>query len=389
MRRPIQFLLAIVSLIFACEDQGVDPTRSDSQPTLALFVGLDGGTNRSGLWTLDADSLNPLDSLTTSGPPFSLVSSFSGEIYYSVWISYLPNFQYSYDLYAIHARPLSIVSRKTVTASSYGLASDKDQHFLLVYFIGVETIDRQTLSMVRRDTSVGFVFHATPSRKENKVFLTRVSNVFKGIVEYDIPSANIERTIEVADSSRRKNMEPADLIISPDGNFAFFSVFNHSLSGGGYNSFFHIDLSSGNVLSEHRCGAFAQLVVSPDGKKVYLSDPAGYLYGFFGSDDILVYDVASRTMSVFLDKPIDLGLVGSMFISDKMQVHPDGSSIYISLRGGENVKSRDGRQVHIIKVDIGSKKLLQSFSLPVDSSGSPNRSITMIKLSTYPRVGLR
>jgi DNA-binding beta-propeller fold protein YncE len=373
-------LEAILLLFSGCKNNPVwsPPTLDGGQ---ALYVSLDGGNNNAGLWIIDPNSLELIDSLGTGqGVPSTLEFSPDYRTWYSSWTEYPSRQSY---LFAVDNTTISIVQRVPVGIAPIYFTLKKDKDILIGYSSPyLKFYDRSTLSLFREDTSHATVWHLKPSITQSKLYLTEADEtMFTGLTIFSLDSFAVEKVIPVADTSRQKVMEPADLAISTDDKYAFLSVFNwHGL--GGYNSLFVVDLAQSKVIGEYTTGAFAQLCLSPDGRYVYISDPAGYKYMMSYSNEILRYDIATHSMEVFT-RLNELGLSGSVFTTDKIVIASDNRTMFISVSG--DVKNPVGGILQILKMDASTRKVLNSFSLPLDSLGRITQMITNLKIAVHSK----
>jgi hypothetical protein len=372
--------VAAVVLQMSCKDSGTGPV--DYLPeNLALYVSLDGGSNNAGLWVLDANTLQLVDSLGTGqGVPWTVEFSPNYEIAYSIWREYPSNQEF---LHSIETRSMAVISKALISPPIPFLGADRKKNMLIAYgSTSTRFYNREELSLLRDDTTLA-VWQMESSKLESKVYMTRnLNRVFAGIQTLDLDAFELGRIIPVADSLRQRRMQPVSLAISPDDRFAFLSAFNWR-GGGGYNSFIVVELSTGTVIGEHECGAFAQLGVSPDGRYVYITDPAGYLYQMPFTNQILRYNVNSRSMEVFVSLS-DLELGDTVFKPDKILVAPDNRTIYVSLWAAGS-KNREGKRVQLLKIDAHTRKIIGTFSLPLDENGNVTQHIRNVRFGYRPK----
>ena len=368
-------LIIVAMLLAGCEDFGTGP---GPVPPIDqdLYVSLDGGNNNAGLWVLDANTLELIDSLGTGrGVPFSIEFSPDQRWLYSIWQEYPSRETY---LSCVDIIEMSVVQRTLVNPSRPYLSTSADHAMLIAHGgAAMAFFDRATLGPLREDTSSYLVWQVKPSSNERKLVFTRSSmTMFEGLAVFDVDSFRIQRTIPLADSSAQQKMEPADLAISPNGKYAFVSVFNWR-GLGGYNSLFVVDMVGNRIVGEMQTGAFAQLGMSPDGSSVYVSDPAGYLYSMPATNRILRYDAPTNSLQVFVTLS-DLGLTGSSLITDKIVVASDNRTVFVTVGG--DVKDAKGQHVSILKIDAFTRRILETFSLPVDGYGNTTQTIRNITL---------
>jgi hypothetical protein len=277
---------------------------------------------------------------------------------------------------------MSIVQKALVDPPSPFITIDKSRETLIAYAASATKFyDRQTMAMLFVDTALSSVWQIVPSHVQNKLFITQsINGAFTGITIFNLDAFSIDKVISVADSLRQMRIEPACLAVTPDENYAFLSAFIW-LGGGGYNSLFVIDLKKNIVIGEYNCGAFAQVSISQDGQYCYLSDPAGYLRQMPHTNAILRYDIKRHSLETFLTLS-QLNLSGSVFITDKVVVAGDNRTIFITVNG--DVRTRDGKRVHLLKLDGLTKAILSTFSLPTDDRGYINQEIKNLRFGLYP-----
>ncbi len=377
-----------ISIIFVCCISlfGACYTDEPSLPTLpegtAMFMCVDGGDNNAGLWILDANTLELLDSFNTgSFPPQSAVISPDGDEWYSAWSLRQGVLGYESRLFAVGLYSKNI--RKTEQISHRAIVADKEKRFLVGYGeeAPVEIFERPSLALTRT-VSLPRIYTAFSSPTLPTLYMVASENAAKpgSVFVYDLASFSVVNVIPVVDTTRF--IDPAAVAVSPDDKYLFLSAFNW-VGGGGYNSFFMVDLTTGNTVTEQACGAFAQLSVTPDGKYVYISDPAGYLYQMNRTETILRFNVANRRMETFVNLRHDLGLEGSVFISDKMLIASDNRTMFVSVDG--DISYGGESPIHLMKVDMNSKKIAGVFSLPKNSQGYITNRIVSLTIDTYSK----
>jgi hypothetical protein len=373
--------LAVLVMNRGCKDSGVGPV--DNLPAdLALYLSLDGGSNNAGLWILDANTLQLVDSLGTGqGVPWTVEFSPDHEMLYSIWTEYPSRIHY---LHAVDNRSLSVV-RKIRIAQPQRLVTDKTKAYLITYpDRPIEVYNRESMTLVHKDTTIETAWQIVASANHQRLYMAidYSDREFQGIAVYNLTTFRVERIISVAHYERQRRMQPAALAISPDDRYAFLSAFNWR-GGGGYNSFIVVELSTGTVIGEYDCGAFAQLGVSPDARYVYITDPAGYLYQMPFTNQILRYNVNSRSMEVFVSLS-DLELGDTVFKPDKILVAPDNRTIYVSLWAAGS-KNREGKRVQLLKIDAHTRKIIGTFSLPLDENGNVTQLIRNVRFGYRPK----
>lgn len=363
------FVICCLLFVGSCRERVVPPP--DKPPYIpplpddvALYVSIDDWEG-VGLRVLNANSLELVDSLITKpGVPWTIEFSPDYENLYSIWHG-IPS--YIHNIYSVKLPTLEVTNRVQLKYSKHALAKSADERYLVAYGInGMDIFDRQTLSLVLQDTSdfYGKSSRIAASRNHNKIYFTRWQNrPCVGFGVYDLDSLKVTDTLTIFDKTMYPGLEDVDLVVSPDDKFMFFSAFNWR-GGGGFNSFFVINISEKRIIAKYPCGPFARLAVSPDGKSVYISKAGWTLYIFpTVHHPMYRYDVETNTLSTFLKRGGSTGIA----IAD------DNRTIFIS----------DFSQIQ--KVDALSGTIFGYYTLPLDSLGQLTSHIRNIRLGKYPR----
>lgn len=357
------FIATMLLIQFSCIDSIIEPDNLPPPPPLpddvALYVSMDG--EGAGLWILNANSLELVDSLITKpGVPWTIELSPDCNTWYSSW-----GRGTSYALYSGDVHPIVIRNSVQLLYSKYAIASNVDQKYLVAYgYKGIDVFERTTLTLIKSDTSLGEYSRITNSKKANKLYFTYwpTNSQLAGFGVYDLDSMKVTDVIEVFNSEKYPGLQDADLIVSPDDRFLFFSAWNWR-GGGGFNTFFVIDITQKKIVGEFSCGPFAQLSVSPNGKSVYISKAGFNLYPFPPNNHRMYrYDIPTNTMNDFLYRGGSTGI----------EIADDNRTIFVS----------DFKEIS--KVDAFTKKITKRFTIPLDSLGSFTNGIRNIKLGKYP-----
>lgn len=345
---------------------------------LALFASIDG--NWTGIQVFNANSLQLIDSFQTSGGvPFHIDLSADYQTWYSVWAPAV----YDYTLFAIDARSKNILNQRRPTGIS--LTSAMTKGFLITYGARRQFWNHVDFSLVHEDSTDRIDLRMVVSPDERKLYSiykrlgAPAGRSLDGIMVYQLDQFQVERTFSIADSLRQRKMQEADLKISPDGRYLFITVFNWGQRW--YGSFHAIDLTTDQVVAEYPCGKFSQMAVSPNGRYVYITDPAGYLYEMQPTGHLLRYDILARTMEVFIDWiPYNL-TGGGRLITDQVVIAPDNRTMFLTTFN--DGQTSDGKTIGIMKVDLRTKSILGIYEMPKDHRGYVTQIITRLKLGTY------
>jgi hypothetical protein len=360
-------LVIFISLaLYGCHDYGADPKDSSTPPPpplpddAALYVSMD-DADGIGLWILSANTLELIETMPTRpGVPWTIEFSPDYTTWYSCWGGM------NYSLYSGNVRPLAIQNSVPLQYSKHALVKSADQRYLVAYgYKGIDVFARANLNLVHQDTSsfFGQYSRVTASPKRDLIYFTRWENrQLIGFGIYDLDLLRVTDSLLLFDSIRYPGLEDADLVISPDDRFLFLSAWNWR-GGGGFNSFFVIDISQKRILAEYPCGQFARLAVSPDGKTVYISR-AGFNLYLFPPDNhrMYRYDVLANTINDFLNRGGSTGIVTA----------DDNRTVFIS----------DASEIK--KVDATTGVAFGTYSVPLDSLGYLTRLIRNIRLGKYP-----
>lgn len=370
-RRFLWFELASFCLLVltSCEDLGNDrpiPPPPPLPDDVALYVSMDG--EGAGLWILNANSLGLVDSMITKpGVPWTVEFSSAQSTWHSCW-----GRGTNYSLYSGDVHPLAVRNGVQLQYAKGAVVKSADESYLVAYgYKGIDVFERATLNLVYQDTSssLGQYSRIVASQSHNRVYFTRWENRhLVGFGVYDLDSLRVTDVLTVFDSTIFPSLEDVDLIVSPDDRFLFFSAWNWR-GGGGFGSFFVIDLIERRIASEFPSGAFSQLAISPDGRSVYIGDPGGYLYMFRNSRKVLRYDVQSNSMHV---------LLSSLGGTDRIAVAEDNRTVFIS--AWLSFQTPDGHSANVVKVDALSGQIIGSYAIPLDTLGRLTSNIRNIRL---------
>jgi hypothetical protein len=248
------------------------------------------------------------------------------------------------------------------------------------YGAGVTQIfDRLTFQLLRTD-SLGLLQWIVASPTQNTLYAIHQTyrESFTGILVYNLDSLRAEKTLRFDDFLAKV---PTDLAISPDGQYLFLTAFTW-MGFGGVGTFYAIDLTTERIVATYNCGSYSQIGLATDGKAVYLSDPAGYLYELPPTNQILRYDVGKRSIEVFIDGLAPLGLKGTRLVTDQIVIGPDSKTMFVAHVG--DAKTADGRDVHMAKLDLLTKRVLSVYSIPRDYRGYVTTRITRLRLAKRP-----
>lgn len=362
---------AVLFLFFvSCDvNDGEDPSLPLLPKDAAVYLSMDG--TEAGLWILDANTLELTDSMITApGVPWCVEFSPDNSIWYSSW-----GRGTNYNLYSSSLKPLSILNSTSLQTGNSFIVKSKSQNYLVAYISkGIEIFDRISLKPLKYDTAASFgeSSRVTPSHHTDIIFFTWVENLqIVGIGIYDLNSLEIIDTLRLFNDTQFYGLQDVDLIISNDDKYLFFSVFNwRGLSG--FGSFFVIDLFQRTLVKEYRIGAFSQLAISPDGKKVFISDPGGYLYNFPSSGKIWQYDVENQTMNILLN---------NLYYTDKITVAEDNRTLFITPVISFIMK--DGQRAWVVKVDAQNGQIKDYYPVFYDSTGYYTNNPRNIKMGQY------
>ncbi len=366
--------VAVVMLQMSCTSViAPDDIPGPLPDDLALFASFDG--NWAGIKVINPNTLTAVDSL-------------EGADRQPIRLAFSPNYQEWYftteqgtgarALYAIEVMSKSIL--RTVSTQGRLVTTDHQQRYLITYGgpAGIVQIyERLTFQILHTD-SLGPVYWSVASPTQNRIYIIAESATPFSIISYDLDSFAIEKVLTFGEFSGKT---PTALIISYDGRYLFLTTFTW-MGFGGVGTFYAIDLSTEAIIAKYDCGSYSQLGESPDGKYVYITDPAGYLYELFPTGRVLRYDVHNKTMEVFIDSFRDIGLTGGYAISDRVIIAPDNRTMFLTLGG--NLRTLDGRLVHMIKLDTHRKEILASYSIPPDHRGYITQRFVDLKLGKYP-----
>lgn len=344
-------LSIIITTSFSCSENIISPDNSSINNL--MYLGIEG--NSSGIWSYK--NLNKLDSLITEpGVPLSLVLSQDGSKIYSIWKS-----ENVYYLFQINSESLIIEkSIKIQTLNPFCLISH-DYKFIIIYGnSGFEIYNRNDLTLYYIDKNYGNTLSATLSKSQSFLYLSIWENrKFIGIDIFDLQTKEIIKSIRPFEITDSRTLQDVDIKVDDSDKYLFISAFNW-VGGGGFNLFFVVDLNNDLIISEYPTGAFAQLTKDNTGRYIYISDPAGFLYQFPRTNQILRYDIQNQKMEVYISlKNLDQ-IKANVFTSTYLSVNADNNFLYICVEG--DVKTKNDERVDIIIFNISTHKIEDTFS---------------------------
>ena len=374
------FLSTLLIVLSACDSEVVEPSNAFDDMSILLLK--DG--NPRGIWKLNAGTMNVTDSLITPRAPFKIEVMPNGLTFFSQW-GYEDN-PYRRIVHEIDLETLAVL--RTFEPSNYIeslkiTSVQNNYHIIMTYSISnnenlgvIDIIDYETLELVHSDT-VGYSTRVigVDSNSSNAYFWYRdKSNKFKGIAEFNTETFEIERFLFNDASILERPMDFSDFAIDPYGRFLYLTVFSWAYGG----SFFVIDTETGNVIGEHPCGGYSQIGVAPNGKYVFLSDPAGYLIELTPTNKMWKYDVDTKEYEIFIDGANSIGLNGTVFCTDNIEITHASKVMIVNVAG--DITTNYGKYVDLLKLNISSKNVFGYYSMPRDDNGRLTTTIHKIKL---------
>jgi DNA-binding beta-propeller fold protein YncE len=307
-------------------------------------------------WALDPNTLEPFSKMTTSHAIGSYVDRPDSAAAYGIVI---PLGSENGSLVQLNPITSQIVFIDSTRSSLFTV--DKDKKYLISYnWMGnpITIYDIQTKRKLHTDSSHGSeMCVASPVRNEiylagSKSTYNTQSRTFDRILIFDLTTFSV--TSEIPIGNRGK---PIDMQISPDGKTLFLTVGKSYQNG---DEFLVIDIDSRSFFQvQYRIGLDTQIGVNKTGDFVYLTDPVMSLVierGLPKTNRVLRYNVANRTMEVFIQNAAQLGLQGELRTQD-IWVAPDNRTIFIN--------TVTSNFVGIVKVDATTGRLIgksQNFS---------------------------
>lgn len=372
--RAVFFTALAVFLSFyllSCDDNGVGPV-SELPPLpdeAAVYLSMDG--TEAGLWILNANSLELIDSMITApGVPWTIEFSPDYNSWYSCWGRGV-----NYSIYSCDIDPLSIRNSVPLQYANSSLVKSMNEEYLVAYINkGIEVFERSTLSTITKDTSLSaFYTRVVMSKNSNRFYFTKWSkNNFLGFGIYDLDLMSVVDEIILFDDVQYVGLEDVDIAVSNDDRYLFFSSWTWQGGFGGYGSFFVIDLIQRKIIENHKVGAFSQLCVSPDGQSVYISDPGGYLYNFPSSGKVWRYDVKNNSMHILLN---------NLYNSNRITVAVDNRTLFVTPDLAFNLQN--GKRAWLVKVDALNGQIIDYYPVFYDSTGFFTNNPRNVRMGIY------
>lgn len=369
------FSTAIIAFLFlylsSCDDSGVGPV-NDPPPLpddAAVYLSMDG--TEAGLWILNANTLELIDSMITApGVPWTIEFSPDNNTWYSCW-----GRSADYSIYSCNLQPLTIKNRVQLLYAKSSLVKSYDEKYLIAYgYKGIDIFDRVSLSLTHQDTSSIFDSYSGLSYSQigKGVYFGLVENrEFVGFGIYSLDSMKVTETIRLFNSVNYPGLSDVDFVITQDGTFLFLSAWNWR-GFGGFGSFFIIDLAQKRIINEFQVGAFSQLAISPDGQSIYISDPGGYLFNLPSSGKVWRYDVKSSSIHV---------LINNLYYSDRITVAEDNRTLFITPDVAFDLQN--GEKAWLVKADALNGQILDYYPVSYDSTGFYTNNPRNVRMGKY------
>ncbi len=341
-----------------------------------------------GVWVFNPQNLEVKDTIVT-GSSWSINLSPTYRNLYSAWRDNEISKAYSIDV-----KTKEIVNSRTIWNQHIELDRTGKRLISMGNNYGIQVLDSQTFEILYegektiRNFSSGII--ASPVKDEFYALIYKEDKSgVVGLMVFDLESFSIKSIIPITNNeNRRQNMEGTYIDISPDGKYVYATVFNWQ-GGGGYGSFHVIDLEKEEQIFESVCPGFAWLGVSPDGRHVYLSGPAGTPFNTIGisyefppTNQILQYDTRKRKIDLFADGGTTFGLTDDLLITSSLVVAPDSRSLFIRVLGSGTTP--EGKVPALLHVDIKTKELITVYELPPDSDGFVRAWMHQLKIGYRP-----
>jgi len=250
---------------------------------------------------------------------------------------------------------------------------DRNKKYLIQSGGALHFIDRKTFTLAVVD-STAFGPMAASSVTESLYGIASV----RVIGVYNIDSFRLARTISIDSTSFLWNAN--DMKMSADGNNLFLTA-QTSVNTFWQGTFYHIDLNTDSVVAALPCGRYAQLGVSPDGRSVYVADPAGFTQDYIPTGRFLRYNVQSRTIDIFIDWGQFAEITG-VISTEQVNVASDNRSIFVTVNGGRTCSQP---YLDLVKIDAETKNVLGTLRFPLDSLGHRNQRLLGFKIGRYNR----
>jgi outer membrane protein assembly factor BamB len=197
---------------------------------------------------------------------------------------------------------------------------------------------------------------------------------------YDVSEQAVVRSFRPTADPALRGSGVVDLAHSPDGRSLYVTTYSRDTGG----AFSAVDLETGEVIAEHLAGSYANLAVHPNGRYVYVDCPAGGWRGLIPTKRVLRYNVEARKVEVFIDGAQGRGIKGlgtdAALVATHITALPRDQGIVMVVSG----PTRDGEDVHMVRVDRETGKALSTYSLPRDERGYLRAAITDLQLSSGP-----
>ncbi len=382
-----------IVMLSSCDLLGLGEDQSRPEGPV-IVASVDG--NETGLWLFDPETLertNVVESI--SHVPRGVAFSPNYESWYLTWrVGSILDGDVQSVLAVLDPRSGRIVDRAVTSDLAVGgsfLTYDAANRQIVAYGGGggkAQFFDAETLELVHEQPiglSNSYVRTAVVAEGRGKVYFGANAGSENDLIHvYDTDRQEVIGTLRlIEDAVRRGSTAPIDLALSPDERYLFATTFT-SLGLDGFGAFFMIDLETGEVVAEHRAGKHANLAVSPDGRYVYIDCPAGGLYEFAPTNQVLRFDTQAHEMDVFLDGPEALGLEGRVLIADQITMLPNGNVVFENA-GPSKIKDTENNGPTLIKVDANTGEVLAMYIPTRDERGYVTAAARQLEFGIVPK----
>jgi len=384
-------LLAVVlaGAPMGCDLFGLSDEEAQNLPSEPVLIASMTG-NTEGLWLFDPSTLEReaiVEAVKGQTIQGMARSSNSGRWYLSWSVGSTLEGTHREVLAAVDPSTGQIVERRSFSDRSVAgpLVYEPTRGEIVAYgsgSYGARFFDAETLKRVRRHpigpTDSTEVPAAVVAADQGTIYFgsSRFGKTRKVRV-YDVSKQAVVRSFRPTADPALRGSGVTDLALSPDGRFLYATTY--SLDTGG--AFSAVDVETGEVVAEHPAGSYANLAVHPNGRFVYVDCPAGGRRILIPTQQVLRYDVEDREVEVFIDGADGEGIKGlgsdAALVATHITALPSDRGIVMAVSG----PTRDGENVHMVRVDAETGTVRSTYSLPRDNRGYVKAAVRDLQLT--------
>ena len=347
-------LISLICVV-SCKKNDEPPQSNGGQCNYkdALYISVE-SNNKFAILVVDVNTMQLLEVFETPYLTSSIEVTDDGKYWYL--LGAYSGGGATRTLTKINSQTGSIINEIETNYSSMVLSDNSNMFFLYNWWVVPvypkhPFVDKNTLEIIYEDSITGVTSAAFSPN--NTLFLGKHNEV----IEYDINDFTIIRKIPIS-TQIQTSFTVNDISFSKDAKFLFLTEIEHDRG-----PFIVINLDAELIDFIHNVGSTSKIALSPNGKYLYISDPAGYGDDYpIPTNKIFRYDVQSKSMDIFINGGDELGLMTNHMRTRELYVSNDNQFLYIHLTMPK--QTIEGDRIDIMKISTETGELVNYFASP-------------------------